>query len=131
MIERKPMIVVIHENLKALEALERLLGGQDYVVATFTSMFRSVEYINRNRPDLILAQRPEAKARGLEFLETMKRISPTSEAFFLPAPLDVNAEGPTLRQGQADEVLRIVDRLLGVMVLPEPRRVPHTRSLNA
>jgi len=129
MIDRKPLIVVVHENPAALDALEVLLSEQNYLVATFTSALRSIEFIHRNSPDLILAQEPEHKAKGIEFLEAIKRISPRTEGVFLPTPLDVEADARRLRRGQAAELLRIVDRLLGIMVIPEQRRATHIRPL--
>jgi len=129
MIDRKPLIVVVHENPAALDALEVLLSEQNYLVATFTSALRSIEFIHRNGPDLILAQEPENKAKGIEFLEAIKRISPSTEGVFLPSPLDVEPADHRLRRGQADELLRIVDRLLGIMVIPEPRRAASIRPL--
>ena len=121
MIDRKPLIVVVHEDPETLSALELLLSEQNYLVATFTSAFRSLEFIQRNKPDLILAQEPSLKPKGIEFLETIKRFSPSTEGIFLPSPVTLEAPG-RLRQSQAVELLRIVERLLGIMVLPQPRR---------
>lgn len=128
MIDCKPLIVVVHENRDALEALERLLSEHGCLVATFTSAFRSVDYAGRNKPDLILAQEPDEKSKGMEYLETIKKISPSTEAIFLPNPLHLTSP-EQVRRRQADEILRIVDRLLVIAVLPEPRRAPQSRRL--
>jgi len=125
MIECKPLIVVVHENTETLEALQLLLSEHDCLVSTFTSAARSTEFIGRSKPDLVLAQDPGPK-KGIEFLETIKRMSPSTEPILLPAPLDL-VGARRLRQAQADEILRIVDRLLGVTVFPETRRIPLTR----
>lgn len=123
MIDRQPLIVVVHEDPETLTALERVLSQNDYLVATFTSAFRSLEFISRNKPDLILAQQPDLKPKGIEYLETIKRFSPSTEGIFLPAPLKLDS-AECLCRNQADEILRIVERLLVIMVLPEPRRRP-------
>ena len=125
MIDCKPLIVVVHENTETLEALQLLLSEHDCLVSTFTSAARSTEFIGRSKPDLVLAQDPGPK-NGIAFLETIKKMSPFSESILLPAPLDL-VGARRLRQGQADEILRIVDRILGVTVFPETRRIPHTR----
>ena len=129
MIDCKPLIVVVNENPVLLEALETLLREQNYLVATFTSALRSIEFIHRSKPDLILAQEPANKAKGIEFLEAIKRISPSTEGIFLPDPLDLDPVAHRLGRVQADELLRIVDRLLGIIVIPEKRRAIHIRPL--
>jgi len=129
MIDRKPLIVVVHQNHGALEALEALLSENGYRVSTFITAFRAIDYVGRNRPDLVLAQEPRHKPQGIEFLESIKRISPTTEGVFLPSPLNLDASGHRLCQGQAEELLRIIDRLLGIMVIPERRYAPQTRPL--
>lgn len=127
MIDCKPLIVVVHEHPETLETLQLLLSEHDCLVSTFTSAARSNEFISRSKPDLVLAQDP-GPAKGVEFLENIKRLSPSTESILLPAPLDL-VGNRRLRQSQADEILRIVDRLLGVTVFPETRRIPQTRSL--
>jgi len=129
MIDCKPLIVVVHENPAVLEALQCLLSEQDYLVSTFTSALRSIEFVHRAKPDLILAEQPGDPSKGIEFLEAIKRISPTTEGLFLPSPLRVDPADGRLRREQADELIRIVDRLLGIMVIPEQRRATRIRPL--
>jgi two-component SAPR family response regulator len=131
MIDCKPMIVVVHEDRQALDALEMLLSENNYLPATFTSVLRSIEFVKRNKPDLVLIQEPENKSEGIEFLESIKRISPATEGVFLPSPLSLNPVARRLNRGQADELLRIIDRLLGIMVIPERRRAPQSRPVVA
>lgn len=129
MIDCKPLIVLVHQKPAALDALQTLLSEHHYLVSTFTSALRSIEFIHRNKPDLILAQEPENNAKGIEFLEAIKRLSPSTEGIFLPSPLDVDPVTHRLRRGQAEELLKIVDRLLGIRVISEQRRAPQARPL--
>src|SRR5579862_2597262 len=124
MIDCKPLIVVVHEDPEVLDALESVLTGSDYLAATFTSAQRSIGFISRTKPDLVLAQQPGIRSHGIEFLESIKQISPSTEGIFLPSPLDLDPESRRLRRAQADELLRIVERLMGISVLPERRRSP-------
>src|SRR5579864_6638909 len=79
MIDCKPLIVVVHEDPEVLDALESVLTGSDYLAATFTSAQRSIGFISRTKPDLVLAQQPGIRSHGIEFLESIKQISPSTE----------------------------------------------------
>ncbi len=129
MIDCKPMIVVVHEDRPALDALEMLLSENNYLVATFTTALRSIDFIKRNKPDLVLTQEPKDKSQGIDFLESIKRISPVTEGVFLPSPLNLDPVARRLRRGQADELLRIIERLLVILVIPERRSAPQSRPL--
>lgn len=122
MIDRVPMIVVVHESPRILTAIESLFVPREYQVTTFTHRARSLDYIRRSKADLILAQEAPTKPEGLEYLESLKAASPSSEGFFLPSPLELESDGRSLRRAQADGILRIVDRLLFSLVIPETRR---------
>lgn len=126
MVDPKPLIVIVHEDDRVLAALESLLGSKDYLLITFHAPERSLSFIGRNGPDLVLAQKPLVVADGLDYLERIKQASSSTEGIFLPSPLEVSADG-TVREDQALGILRIVDRLLAIRVIPEFRRV-ETRS---
>jgi len=122
MIERPPLIVIVHENAQTLGALEALLARRDYQVATFTRPVRALDFIRRSRAELILAEQPSVKADGIDFLEQIKMVSSSSECVFLPSPIDLEMDGRTIRRVQAEGILKIVDRLLLSLSIPDTRR---------
>lgn len=134
MVDPKPLIVIVHEDARILTALEALLGSKDYLLVTFQAPERSLSFIGRNGPDLVLAQKPVAMSEGIDFLERIKHASSSTEGIFLPSPLEVDANG-TVREDQALGILRIVARLLTIRVIPEFRRVEtrafHVRPVGA
>jgi response regulator RpfG family c-di-GMP phosphodiesterase len=126
MIEPKPLIVIVHEDEKVLAALEALLGTKEYLLITFTSKERSLNFIGRNGPDLVLVQRPAVPSDGITYLERIKGVSSSTEGIFLPSPLELREDG-TLKPDQSRGIAGIVERLLTIRVIPEFRRT-ETRS---
>jgi DNA-binding NtrC family response regulator len=116
----RPLIAVLHEDEKILAALESLLESKGYLPITFTSAERSLSFIRRNGPVLVLSQKPALVSDGLAYLEQIKRVSSSTEGIFLPSPLTLDAEG-ILTKTQADGIVRIVERLLSIAT-PEYRR---------
>ncbi len=125
MSEAKPLIVTLHEDDRTLSALEALLG-KEYLLIAFHAPERAINFVRRNAPDLVLAQRPASASEGLDLLERIKQASPSTEGIFLPSPLVVGEDG-ALHKDQSSGILRIIDRLLALPVFPEFRRV-ETRS---
>jgi len=125
----KPLIVIVHEDDRILAALESLLDRKGYLVITFRAPERSLSFVGRNGPDLILVQKPASASDGIDYLERIKKVSSSTEGIFLPSPLEVAADG-SVREDQALGILRIVERLLEILVIPEFRRV-ETRSFQA
>lgn len=128
MVDPKPLIVLVYEDDRILAALESLLGEKDYLLISFHAPERSLSFIERNGPDLVLARKPAATSEGIDYLERIKQVSSSTEGIFLPSPLEVTVDG-TVREDQASGILRIVERLLSIRVIPEFRRV-ETRSFN-
>jgi two-component SAPR family response regulator len=120
--DRRPLIVLVHEDFRILAALESLLAERENAVATFTSRGRSLEFIRRSKPDLVFAQEPETKPQGIEFLEQLKQCSSTTEGVFLPSPLDLEKDALSIRRIQADGILKVVERLLFSLSIPDTRR---------
>lgn len=118
----QPLIVIVHEEDRILAALESLLGARDYLLVAFHSLERSLSFISRNAPDLVLARKPDVPADGIDYLERIKKVSSSTEGIFLPSPLEADEVG-TLRQDHARGILRIVERLLETRMIPEFRRV--------
>ncbi|HZE98158.1 MAG TPA: hypothetical protein VE981_14100 [Planctomycetota bacterium] len=128
MIEPKPLIVVVHDNENTLAALQSLLTTWDYLVVPFRSIPRSLSFIGRNGPDLVVAQRPAENAEALAYLEQIKQLSSSTEGIFLPE-IVLESDGG-LRKEQAEEIRRIVERLLTIRVIPEFRKT-ETRAFKA
>ncbi len=107
----RPLIVIVHDEDRILAALDSLLSDKEYQIITFHSLERSLGFIRRNSPEIVLARRPESVSEGLDYLEHIKEVSSCTEGIFLPCPLVLDDAG-AVRADQAHGILRIVERLL-------------------
>jgi len=117
MINRKPLIVVLHETPRTLQAIRSFLQDHGFEAAGFRSLTETFDFILQHKPELVLADQAVTKAEGLEFLEVVKTLSFTTEAIFLPHPLHLDGAGASIHPDHAGGLLRIVERLLHIVPL--------------
>jgi response regulator RpfG family c-di-GMP phosphodiesterase len=118
MIDRKPLIVVVHEHPQALYRILTLLASSGYEVVGFRSLDESRGFIRENRPELVLAKNiGVGEADRVEFLEVLKSLSFSTEGVFLPPSLEWEEGGAAIQSAQDQGILRIVERLIHTVPL--------------
>ena len=73
---KKPLLVIIDDEPDSLDLLRYNFNRKGYEVMTFVDPSEAWEFINRERPDMILCDGNLTEAEGHSFCEKVKR-SPT------------------------------------------------------
>ncbi|MBI3098748.1 MAG: response regulator [Planctomycetes bacterium] len=121
MINGKPLILVVDDELDARLFLFSLLESDGFLVATSSSADEALKYVARNHPDLVLSDVRMPDVEGLELLSEIKRLSPRTRVVLLSAYADWPMYSEAVEKGGDDlllkpskneEILRTVHRVL-------------------
>lgn len=121
MMNGKPLILVVDDELDARLFLYSLLESDGYLVATSSNADEALKYVARNHPDLVLTDVRMPDVEGLELLSEIKRLSPQTRVVLLSAYADWPMYSEAVEKGGDDlllkpskneEILRTVHRVL-------------------
>lgn len=121
MMNGKPLILVVDDELDARLFLYSLLESDGFLVATSSNADEALKYVARNHPDLVLSDVRMPDLEGLELLTEIKRLSPRTRVVLLSAYADWPMYSEAVEKGGDDlllkpskneEILRTVHRVL-------------------
>jgi len=124
--EKKPLILIVDDEVGVLNALERLLKLDGYEIRRAQDPFEALEILKQEPVDLIISDHLMPGMKGLELLKQAKEIRPDAIRIILTGHADLALAVKAINEGEVyrfftkpwdDDALRLdvklaIDRLM-------------------
>jgi DNA-binding NtrC family response regulator len=100
-------VVIVDDEPNVLNALGRLLRGENYTLSTTTNPTDVVDLVRRTPVSLIISDYEMPELNGIELLKTVKAISPETIRIILTGKADMQATVQAINEG---EVFRFITK---------------------
>ena len=124
MLTKKPLILIVDDESDSLAYLFDLLHNEGYHVLPTSNPLEALDQAARKKPDLLISDFRMPDVDGLELLERVRSISPTTRVILLTAYGDFSTlqevverggEAMLLKPSSNEEILQTVRKALGEM----------------
>ncbi len=102
-------ILVVEDDLSALESLIEILKIDNFDVVGFSDPLKALEYFKNNEIDLVLSDIKMPHLDGLKLLEKIKNISKETEVILMTAFGDINSAVDAVKKGANHYILKPVN----------------------
>ncbi|HYE98999.1 MAG TPA: response regulator [Planctomycetota bacterium] len=96
---RRPIVVVVDDDPAVLSAIRRLLREEPLEVLATPRAEEALEWIQSRRVSLVVADERMADMRGLQLLEEVERLSPSTGRILLTGYPEQSVKRETLEKG--------------------------------
>jgi DNA-binding NtrC family response regulator len=103
-------ILVLDDVLDATILIKKILERKGHEVAAFTEEEEALDHIRRNTVDLAILDIKLKKMSGVEVLEELKKISPTTKAIMLTGYPTIETARQTLALGAGEYCVKPIDK---------------------
>jgi two-component system probable response regulator PhcQ len=100
-------VVIVDDEPHVLNALGRLLRGENYSLSTTTNPTDVIDVVRRTPVSLIISDYEMPELNGIELLKTVKAISPETIRVILTGKADMKATVQAINEG---EVFRFITK---------------------
>jgi DNA-binding NtrC family response regulator len=118
--QKKPLILIVDDEVGVLNALERLLKADGYEIRRAQDPFQALEILKQEPVDLIISDHLMPGMKGLELLKQAKAIRPDAIRVILTGHADLALAMTAINEGEVyrfftkpwdDDALRLDVRL--------------------
>ena len=125
--ERKPLLLIVADDLRKLTELDSLLGRKGYLVTTCSTHEDAEKAVAGKKVDLVIVSKMGEEGDEQALIWKVKRLSPAARSLLLHeatdwassvAPLDSGADELLAAPYSDADVLRCVEQLLSAPPSP-------------
>lgn len=102
-------ILLIDDESSILESLKIFLSTMNYEVITASNGMKGIQYVNNERPDLVITDLKMPELDGLEVLEQIKRIDNNIPCIIMTAYDDIDSTIRAMQLGAYDYIEKPID----------------------
>ncbi|MBU1344509.1 MAG: response regulator [Proteobacteria bacterium] len=99
MVQDIETIMVVDDDRKLLDAIQRLLRNESLRSMTFTSPVKALSQVNRINPAIVLSDQYMHKMFGTVFIEQVKEKKPDSIGIIMTGHIDIDPVIASIIQG--------------------------------
>lgn len=103
-------IIVLDDVADAAIMIKRILSRQGHVVEAFTEEQQAIDFVRKNPVDLAILDMKLLKMTGVEVLEELKKISPSTKGIMLTGYPTLETAKQALEFGAAAYCVKPIDR---------------------
>jgi DNA-binding NtrC family response regulator len=106
---KRPKILVVDDDSSILETFKSILERKKYDVEIFFRPSEALEYLNKERVDLILSDLQMPEMDGVQFLYQVKKIAPAVPVVLITAHASIETAVSAIQQGAFDYLSKPLD----------------------